>query len=140
MPTPTRGRVVALSSVVLGGLVLALTLYLLRSPLRDWIDEQADRSQDLSKFSRDPRQRVHVSAGEIEVADFLRFLGDYTGLPVIYDANDKRITGAKITIAAPMEDVDANVVKAVLEANGFRVRLDSISGGRHVLRIEARSR
>ncbi len=48
-----------------------------------------------------PGQRVDISEGEIEVEEFLRFLSDYTGMPVFVDTS-QLLTMKPITVVAPI--------------------------------------
>ena len=69
-------------------------------------------------------QPVDIQEGPIPVEDFLRFLADYTGLTVILSGGPAGATarqGQTITITAPIYRGDFEIVKAVLDANGFQV-------------------
>jgi hypothetical protein len=64
---------------------------------------------------------VDISCGEIEALEFLQFLADYSGRPVVLDSTVGQSVRRKIIVAAPMRDVTAEVVEAILEANRFLV-------------------
>ena len=69
-------------------------------------------------------QPVDIQEGPIPVEDFLRFLADYTGLTVILSGGPAGATarqGQTITITAPIYRGDFEIVKAVLDANGFQI-------------------
>ena len=69
-------------------------------------------------------QPVDIQEGPIPVEDFLRFLADYTGLTVILSGGPAGATarqGQTITITAPIYQGDFEIVKAVLDANGFQI-------------------
>ena len=65
-------------------------------------------------------QAVRLPAGRIPVVQF-RLLSDYTGLPVIHDSADVRISTEKITVAADIPEADEDLIKSILEVNRFRV-------------------
>ena len=69
-------------------------------------------------------QPVDIQEGPIPVEDFLRFLADYTGLTVILSGGPAGATarqGQTITITAPIYRGDFEIVKAILDANGFQI-------------------
>ncbi len=77
---------------------------------------------------------IRIAPGEIPALEFVRFLADYTGLPVIYDSTDRALAERTIHIPAPIKAADRHLVKRMLEANRFRVT-ESASGpeGRVIL-------
>ncbi|MCZ6794018.1 MAG: hypothetical protein O7J95_10440 [Planctomycetota bacterium] len=85
------------------------------------------------------QNKVEILDGEIPVPEFLRFLSDYTGLPVVVDrselAADGRTTRSVIRVVASIHDADAEVVKAILEADGWRVRTRTLPNGRQILAV-----
>ncbi|MBI4603296.1 MAG: hypothetical protein HY721_15185 [Planctomycetes bacterium] len=131
-----RGRTIALGTAILALVALGTALFVARDRVLTSLGAWWRGRSSLERAPDLKGKRVDISPGEIEVAEFLRFLGDYTGLPVIFDSNDPRIAKGKIILAAPMEDVDANIVIAVLEANGYRVKVDVLPGGKRTLRVE----
>ncbi len=132
-----KGRKVALCTAVLGLIVLGVALLSARDHVASFVQRSFGARGTLRPHGGFKGERVDIAPGTIEVDEFFRFLGDYTGLPVIYDSSNRRIANAKIQVAAPMEDADAEVVRALLEANGLRVTVDDLPGGKQVLRIEA---
>ena len=81
-------------------------------------------------------ERVDIDAGEIEVLDFIRFLADYTGLPVIVDSSNQQALKNMITIASRMNDVSGEIVTAILQANRFLVSRRVLPSGDEILSIE----
>jgi type II secretion system protein D len=79
---------------------------------------------------------VNIEAGDIEVLDFIRFLADYTGLPVIVDSSNQQALRQTITIATRMEDVTGDIVAAILQANRFLVSRRVLPSGQEILSIE----
>lgn len=77
---------------------------------------------------------MRLNAGEIEVKEFARFLGSFTGLPVI-PSGAGGLLEKRITIAAPVDGVDDELVRKILEIGGVRVRERTIDG-RRVLVLE----
>jgi hypothetical protein len=134
---PHRGRAVAIVAAVIAVLVLLGTGFLVARRARWLPDQVAPRQRvPLPPAGKIAGQRVDIATGTIELVDFLRFLGDYTDLPVIHDATDPRITGAKLHVAAPMKDVDAELVRSFIEASGFSVEVETQENGRQVIRVE----
>jgi type II secretion system protein D len=82
-------------------------------------------------------ERVKIAAGDIEVLEFLRFLADYTGLPVIVDSRNQQVLKTSITIAAPLESVTGDIVTALLKANGFLITRQLLPSGEEVLNVES---
>ena len=77
-------------------------------------------------------QPVDIQEGPIPVEDFLRFLADYTGLTVILSGGPAGSTarqGQTITITAPIYQGDFEIVKAILDANGFQVHRRKLPKG-----------
>jgi hypothetical protein len=134
-----KDRVVALSLAACGVGIVILALVLFRGPLVALLrrGEPADRPLPVSSGPL-AGQGVKIAAGEIPVPAFLRFLSEYTGMLVIHDSSDKRIEDAKLRIPAPINNVNAEVVRAILAAHGFRVFADKLADGREVLRVEVR--
>jgi type II secretion system protein D len=81
-------------------------------------------------------ERVDIDAGEIEVLDFIKFLADYTGLPVIVDSSNQQALKNMITIASRMNDVSGEIVTAILQANRFLVSRRVLPSGDEILSIE----
>jgi hypothetical protein len=80
---------------------------------------------------------VHLTAGTIPVTDFLRFLSNYTGLPVLHDSTDQNLTTGQITIAADIPEADEDVVKAILEVNRVRIWREVLPNGKELLKVES---
>lgn len=78
---------------------------------------------------------IRIQAGEIPVLDFVRFLADYTGLPVVHDSSQSDFDRT-IRLPAPVDDADDEIVKHILKANGFRVRKASTFTDRPLLVVE----
>lgn len=95
-----------------------------------------ERIQPLSEDRRGVP--VSIDAGDIPVLELLRFLADYTGLPVLLDTSERIDGGLKVAVAAPIAEADDEVVKAILEANQFRVEERELPGGQVVLGLSSR--
>lgn len=76
--------------------------------------------------------RVDISSGSIEVNEFARLLGDITELPVIVDSDTAQ---EMIHLTVPMKGVDSEIVRALLQANGYEVEVEELPNGREILRI-----
>ncbi len=86
--TPTRGSVFCF----LGFLCLAVLAFSQSLPGQEPADQGGIGAPDDSLVQIptgqfQPGQRVDISEGEIEVEEFLRFLSDYTGMPVFVDTS-----------------------------------------------------
>jgi type II secretory pathway component GspD/PulD (secretin) len=74
--------------------------------------------------------------GNIPVLDFLRFLGDQNGLPVLVDGAARRELDESIFIAATVENANEEMVRAILEVNRWLVSEEKLSSGRGFLRVQ----
>ncbi|MCZ6795986.1 MAG: hypothetical protein O7J95_20450 [Planctomycetota bacterium] len=92
------------------------------------VDDAGDDGRQFLPRSSAFRTTVDILDGQIPVKEFLRFLADYTGWPVIIEASPQQAGGItqEITIAAPIEDADAEMVKAILEANRWLITKGSL--------------
>ena len=79
-------------------------------------------------------RRVDLADGEVSVGDISRFLSDFTGLPVLLDASNQLAT-RKVTIAAPIKDMDDTVAQAILETNGVVVVRRTAEDGIEYLKL-----
>ena len=100
-------------------------------------EEDVDEGDIIEPGSRfDRNERIDISPGDIPALDFLRFLSDFTGLPVLIDT---RQAGSlqEITVANNITAADDELVKTLLAANGITVREQVLDNGRTVLRVSA---
>ena len=114
-------------------MVLASAGFIFRGQLLDWYHQKLSRNEDLSGFG----QKVTITEGKIPLADFLKFLSNYTGLPVIYDPKDPAILTKDIFIVADIHNADGMIVGEILKTNGYRVYRERLPDGKEVLKIEA---
>jgi hypothetical protein len=80
-------------------------------------------------------QRVYISSGAIPLADFVKFLSDFTGITVIADS---RLAGRPITVLSDIDDADREMVRLLLLENGFALRREVLPDRREVLVVEER--
>ncbi|MBN1441718.1 MAG: hypothetical protein JXA90_03365, partial [Planctomycetes bacterium] len=99
-------------------------------------DEEAARQRFLPQSPAFQGKRVDIMDGEIPVSEFISFLADYTGLPVLVDAQPNTLSNP-ITIAAPIRDADGEMVKAILQVNRWLVRQETLPNGKDVLVVES---
>jgi type II secretion system protein D len=79
-------------------------------------------------------ERVRIIEGEIPVTEYLRFLADYTGLPVLVDTSQANNgLNTNISLVAPIENADAETVKGILEANRWTITQRTLPNGQMVL-------
>lgn len=77
-------------------------------------------------------RKAVLMPGEIEVAEFARFLGEFTGLPVVPTA---AALEKKVHVASRVEGLDDALARKLLELSGVLVREREV-GGRRVLMLE----
>ncbi|HZN57810.1 MAG TPA: secretin N-terminal domain-containing protein [Planctomycetota bacterium] len=100
----------------------------------------AERGQRILPRSPDFKgERVDIQAGQIPVREFLTFLADYTGLPLILDTTNQAAVDQPITIVSPMKSVTADIVIALLQANKFLVTRQVLASGEEVLNVVAQA-
>jgi hypothetical protein len=80
--------------------------------------------------------KVHIEMGDIPVLEMVRFLADYTGLPVIVEAANPAALDRTITLPAPVAEADDALVLAMLRTNGFLVHEENIAGSGRALLVE----
>lgn len=83
-------------------------------------------------------KRVDILEGEIPAVEFIRFLADYTGLPVIVESGGAQGTALTqpITIAAEIKNADAEIVKAILESNRWLVFQERLPSGKEYISVK----
>jgi type II secretory pathway component GspD/PulD (secretin) len=81
------------------------------------------------------KSRVCIAPGDIQVAEFLRFLGDSRGLPVIPAGISSKQLQACISIVTPIEDATPEMVRAILAVNGWEVKEEELAEGSKFLRV-----
>jgi hypothetical protein len=85
---------------------------------------------------RIPRgQRIDMLRGKIAALDLLRFLADYTGVPVVHDANDRALAANEIVVVADVLGADDTIVLAHLAASGIRVVRRRLFGGKEIFEV-----
>lgn len=80
-------------------------------------------------------ERVDISPGEIDVLEFIRFLSDYTGLPVFIDSTNQAIQQQKILIAKDIKNATGEMVIALLQANRLLVTRQVLPSGEEILNV-----
>ena len=80
-----------------------------------------------------PQRRIDIIAGEIPVLEFARYYSDALGLPLIGEGGNQAWVPEKIVLPATVRDADPELVKALLEANGYRVAERRLKDGRLVV-------
>jgi hypothetical protein len=66
-------------------------------------------------------KRVDVLEGDVEAEEFLRFLSEFTGLPVYSTEDPGTLQRLRIEILSTLNRVDDAMVRRLLESNGIRV-------------------
>ncbi len=82
------------------------------------------------------RRKVLISEGKIPLLQFLKFLADYTGLPLLHDSTDQNIATKEIHIVSDIQ-ADEEVAKALLEVNRFRVFREVLPSGKEIIKVES---
>ena len=67
-----------------------------------------------------PQGLVSIGDGDIPLRDFCKFLADFTGVPVF---PEQIILNDTVVIATPIDNADFDVIHALLEANGYVVKI-----------------
>jgi type II secretory pathway component GspD/PulD (secretin) len=81
---------------------------------------------------------VMITKGPIPLMEFLEFLADTTGLPLLHNSSDPNIPQRVIQIASDIKEANEEVVKAILEINGFRVYRETLQlSQKEVLKVES---
>lgn len=96
----------------------------------------AGENADALTRSRDYPARLDIRAGDISAAEFLRFVADFTGIPVIVVGGDDPLDST-FSVASPVEDVDGLDITAILEENGWRVSVRSFENGQKAIELRA---
>lgn len=100
---------------------------------------------DNATFRVDPRpnflgESVTITEGLVSIRDFIRFVSDFMGLPVLVDSTDKALLSRDIEIVTPLVNVNAEIVKAVLETNKIRLLSEKYDNGTEILNLEDMAR
>ena len=80
------------------------------------------------------KTRVDILAGEVPVREFLAFLAERSGAPVIVEGDTSRSLDTKIAVVADVHDADDDFVRALLAANGWIVEEVTVRG-RQILQV-----
>ncbi|MBI4603723.1 MAG: hypothetical protein HY721_17350 [Planctomycetes bacterium] len=83
------------------------------------------------------RLEGRISEGDIPVLGFLRFLSDCTRLPVLVDSTERQILETTLTVTAPIDVTDPEVVIEILKTNHFHVERQRLPSGSEVFRVES---
>ena len=104
------------------------------------IEPSKDSEQEFTPNAKYLNQRVDIHEGQIPLEDFLRFLADFTGLTVILSggpAGASARQGQMINITAPIYLADFEIVKAILDANGFQLVRRKLSTGKEIITVSS---
>ncbi len=132
----TRGKRVALLSVIVGVLVIVAIPLVFRDSLAKLLSSSEEKSS-LDQMPRSPSysgQRTDIVSGSIEINEFSRFLADWTGLSVLVDSG---ISQKQIVVSSDIVNADAEIVRAILVSNGCVVQREKLPNGGEVLRIRS---
>jgi hypothetical protein len=78
-------------------------------------------------------KRVDILEGDVEVEEFLQFLADYTGRPVLVDGEGATVRSIPIKLTSSIRDADDELVKRLLETNKWLVHEEKLHNGKTVL-------
>lgn len=81
-------------------------------------------------------QAAYMSEGQYLLFDILKHLSNYTGLPLLISGGDPNLATRTIQVVNDIPNVDEDIVKALLEVNGFTVQRDPLpSTGKEILKV-----
>ena len=80
---------------------------------------------------------VRIAKGKIPALELARFLADHTGVPIIYDARDRTLAQKVVVVPAVIEQAGYELVKKILESNGFRLSEWKTQKGEPALLLES---
>ena len=80
---------------------------------------------------------ARIAKGEIPALELVRFLADHTGVPIIYDARDRALAQKVVVVPAVIEQAGYELVKKILESNGFRLSEWKTRKGEPALLLES---
>tara|TARA_B100000809_G_scaffold149394_1_gene146908 strand:+ start:2035 stop:5043 length:3009 start_codon:yes stop_codon:yes gene_type:complete len=104
------------------------------------IEASNENEHEFTPNAKYLNQRVDIHEGQIPLDDFLRFLADFTGLTVILSggpAGASARQGQMVNITAPIYLADFEIVKAILDANGFQLVRRKLSTGKEIITISS---
>jgi hypothetical protein len=85
-----------------------------------------------------PGKGVVIRPGEIPLIELIRFLSEYTGLPVVHNLSRGELERT-ITVPSEVTRASAALVQRMLEAQGIGVRERILLGGERALAIDSDS-
>jgi hypothetical protein len=88
----------------------------------------------------DPERKgktARIAQGEIAALELVRFLADFTGLPVAFEAGAAPLSGLEIQVPTAIPAADGQLVKGLLAASGVRVTERRLPDGQRLLEISA---
>ncbi len=132
----TKGKRVALLSVIVGVLVIVAVPLVFRDSLAKLLSSSEEKSS-LDQLPRSPSysgQRIDIVSGSIGINEFSRFLADWTGLSVFVES---AISQKQIVVSSNIVNADAEIVRAILVSNGCVVQREKLPNGGEVLRIRS---
>ncbi len=132
----TRGKRVALLSVIVGVLVIVAVPLAFRDSLAELLSSSEEKSS-LDQLPRSPSysgQRIDIASGSIGINEFSRFLADWTALSVLVDSG---VSQKQIVVSSNIVNADAEIIRAILVSNGCVVQREKLPNGREVLRVRA---
>jgi hypothetical protein len=127
----SRGRTAVIVSMALALVVSGALLFTFRHRL-SWPREE------FKDFSWPPgptsgiEQKVYISEGAIPLADFAKFLGNYTGITVMLDS---KLSSRTIRVFADIQDADREVARRILFENGFVLKRETLNDGKDIVVI-----
>jgi hypothetical protein len=132
-----RARRVTIAAAVLGAGVVVVLVVAHWSTVRQHCEECWLRLTGNVVILPNPGSRigetVDINAGDIEVAEILRFITNATGRAIIATTPIRECLSNTITVASRMNDVSAEVGLAILRANRFEVMYSRLLRGAYAL-------
>ncbi len=85
-------------------------------------------------------QKIDITPGKIPALEMLRFLADYSGLPVVHDSKDQALATMEISVIAEIRGADDVIVEAHLAASGVLLFRRTLPNGKQIIEASTVSR
>ncbi len=128
----SRGKRTATFFVIAGlAIGVAVTFMMSRDAVARWF--RGGAREPLPVVAAAEPARVTIAAGKVSLEEFASFLEHGTGLTVLMG---KGAGERVVDVKKPVPDADVEIVRELLESEGYAVEKDTLPNGRDVVRVE----